>query len=358
VTAGLRITQFGEARLVARDAPAAVDDLRCVPSETDVRGVVSDARGGTLRGCAVFARAVGLLVLRRRRATGVAHVHVSHARAFVRAGVLVVLARLRRVPVVATVHEGVQPGRARWRRWFVRATLRRAGHVSVRRAEDARRLASLGVGGAEVVPPPDGEGDGVPAGPRDPVVVLAGALSRRKGVDVLLEAWPRVRSVVPEARLLLLGPRYDVVPERKAPGLPGVEPLGAQPQAVVARTLARARVAVLPSRNEGLPAFLVEAMAAGCGVVATPVGGVPGLLAPESAGQVPGVLVPVGDADALADALILALDADVAAARGAVARRRAREGGAGGSAGSRMEQIWQSVAVDVGRPRRRAASRR
>jgi glycosyltransferase involved in cell wall biosynthesis len=173
---------------------------------------------------------------------------------------------------------------------------------------------------------------------------------------VLLDAWPRVVSAVPGARLLLLGPRYDVVPERAAPGLTGVEPLGAQPQAVVERTLARARVAVLPSRNEHVPAFLVEAMAAGCGVVATPVGRVPELVASAAAGEAPGVLVPVGDADALADALIVALDPEVAAARGSAASRRARVLDAEG-AGDRMEQIWERVAVDEGRARG-ATSRR
>jgi glycosyltransferase involved in cell wall biosynthesis len=55
---------------------------------------------------------------------------------------------------------------------------------------------------------------------------------------------------------------------------------------------------VLPSRSEGLPHSLVEAMARALPVVATAVGGIPGLL-----GGGAGVVVPVGDPGALASAL-------------------------------------------------------
>src|SRR6185503_1751961 len=58
-------------------------------------------------------------------------------------------------------------------------------------------------------------------------------------------------------------------------------------------------VVVNCSRNEGTPVALIEAMAAGRPVVATAVGGTPDLL---GQGQ-RGVLVPAGDAAALADAI-------------------------------------------------------
>lgn len=354
----VRVTHVGE-------VPRGAGEHGAVPAPGSPRGsataevhvVATYGRGGRVRTSARHVRALALVGLRRRRRTGVVHVHVAGSGSRLREGSLVVLAWFRRVPVVVTVHDRVALGATAPARWAARATLRRARLVTVRSADVARHLADLGVPDVEVVAPY------VPAlaapaeGAREPVVVLAGAMSRRKGVDVLLAAWPRVRAAVPEARLLLLGPRYDVVPERAAPGLPGVEPLGAQPAAVVARTLSGARVAVLPSRNEHVPAFLVEAMAAGCGVVATPVGRVPELLAPGADGEVVGELVPVGDAVALADALVRALDADVAAARGDAARCRAHARLGAEGAGSRMEQIWRQAAVDIGR-RRRASSRR
>ena len=57
--------------------------------------------------------------------------------------------------------------------------------------------------------------------------------------------------------------------------------------------LDRAALFVLPSRTEGLPRAMIEAMARGLPCIGTPVGGVPELLPPED-------LVPAGDAAALA----------------------------------------------------------
>ncbi|MCS7083268.1 MAG: glycosyltransferase family 4 protein [Bacteroidetes bacterium] len=59
-------------------------------------------------------------------------------------------------------------------------------------------------------------------------------------------------------------------------------------------------VLILPSRAEGLPVVLLEAMAAGMAIVATPVGGVPDILHPNYNG----ILVPVDDPQALAEALL------------------------------------------------------
>ncbi|MEM6528972.1 MAG: glycosyltransferase, partial [Chloroflexota bacterium] len=63
-------------------------------------------------------------------------------------------------------------------------------------------------------------------------------------------------------------------------------------------------VKVISSRNEGTPVTLIEALAAGCPVVSTDVGGVRELLD----GGVFGRLVPDGDARAMADAILETLD--------------------------------------------------
>ena len=55
-------------------------------------------------------------------------------------------------------------------------------------------------------------------------------------------------------------------------------------------------VSVLCSRNEGFPNVVIEALAAGCPVVATPVGGVPEVIVDRRSG----LLVPVDEPDALA----------------------------------------------------------
>ena len=78
-------------------------------------------------------------------------------------------------------------------------------------------------------------------------------------------------------------------------------------------------ILVMPSHNEGLPYVLLEAMAAGCAVVAFRVGGIPEVIdGPET-----GVLVPPGDVDALVAAVrALIADPERVAAIGAAARSR------------------------------------
>ena len=86
--------------------------------------------------------------------------------------------------------------------------------------------------------------------------------------------------------------------------------------------LAGFTVFALPTRFEGLCLAVVEAQAAGLPVVATPVGGIRETVVPGETG----LLVPVDDASALADAITVLLDDPGLAARlAAEGRRRAFE---------------------------------
>jgi glycosyltransferase involved in cell wall biosynthesis len=77
-------------------------------------------------------------------------------------------------------------------------------------------------------------------------------------------------------------------------------------------------ILILPSHTEGTPMSIVEAMAQGIPVVATAVGGIPDMLGKDA-----GLLVPVGDVGALADAMIrLASDPDLRASMGRAGRTR------------------------------------
>jgi glycosyltransferase involved in cell wall biosynthesis len=87
----------------------------------------------------------------------------------------------------------------------------------------------------------------------------------------------------------------------------------------LARIAAAADVAVLSSDNEGTPVSLIEAAAAGTPAVATDVGGVAEVVAPET-----GILVPPGDEPAFARALVdIVNEPELRRAMGERARERA-----------------------------------
>lgn len=135
----------------------------------------------------------------------------------------------------------------------------------------------------------------------EPLVLAAGRLVGAKGFDTLLEAFARLRRRQ-RARLLVLGEG----PER--PALEArIQTLGLEQEVdlpgFVANPfayMARCTVFVLSSRFEGLPGALIQAMACGAAVVSTdcPAGPAEIVTSGES-----GLLVPVGDSAALAQAI-------------------------------------------------------
>jgi phosphatidyl-myo-inositol alpha-mannosyltransferase len=117
----------------------------------------------------------------------------------------------------------------------------------------------------------------------------------RKGLSVLLEAWPTLRARRPGLRLLVAGPGDldGVVPN-------GVTMLGMVSDADKARVYAAADVYVAPNTGgESFGIVLLEAMAAGTPIVASDLEAYRQVL---EHGRL-GVLTPIGDADALADAV-------------------------------------------------------
>lgn len=138
------------------------------------------------------------------------------------------------------------------------------------------------------------------------VVTYVGRLVVEKGLRELLDACRTLSAARPRLRLVLVGegPMREEIATRLAadPSLQ-VTLVGAQPPAEVARWMAASDLVTLPSYSEGHPNVLVEALACGRPVVATPVGGIPEVVDAES-----GILVPARDAQALAAGLAQALD--------------------------------------------------
>ena len=151
-----------------------------------------------------------------------------------------------------------------------------------------------------------------------PVIGSIGRLSPEKGLDVLLRALVDL----PGVTAVLVGDG----PDREALKRLALE-LGVEERAIFTGRVPESRVYfpaldvyVLASRSEGLPLALVEAMLAGCAIVATDVGSVSDAITDGETG----LLVPAGDAPALARAVQSLLDdPGRAAALGEAARTRA-----------------------------------
>jgi len=137
---------------------------------------------------------------------------------------------------------------------------------------------------------------------REQVVVCVAQLRYQKGIDVLLQAWRLVLQQLPQARLILVGngpiqSQLDYMAQ--ALGIAGsVEFAGEQKD--VAAQFHRGAIAVLPSRFEGMPNALLEAMACGLACVATRVSGSEDIIQHG----VNGLLVESEDYQGLAQALL------------------------------------------------------
>jgi len=123
-------------------------------------------------------------------------------------------------------------------------------------------------------------------------VAFVGRDDPRKGLDVLLGAWPRVRAAVPDAELVVVGASRDS-------GGTGVRFEGTVSDRRKREVLASSSVFCAPNTGgESFGVTLIEAMAAGCAVVSTDL---PAFV--SVAGGV-GEHVPVNDGGRLADVLV------------------------------------------------------
>ena len=155
-------------------------------------------------------------------------------------------------------------------------------------------------------------------------VGLVGRLAWEKGVDVFLSAAARVLQQSPVTRFVVAGdgPDRDKL-ERMLDDLnirSGITMLGRRDD--MPSVYASLDVMVSASRQEGLPIALLEGMASGRPIVATPVGEVPALIADRQTG----LLVPADDAERLAEAISDMLrDPQMRARFGAAARKRIQD---------------------------------
>lgn len=137
-------------------------------------------------------------------------------------------------------------------------------------------------------------------------MVAVGRFAEQKGFGLLMRAFARAWRHNPALRLSLVGDgelRPQIMDRIAAEGMAeAVTLLGWQDEAGVRAAINAAHVLVTPSFAEGLPVVIMEAMACARPVIATYIAGIPELIRPGQEGW----LVPAGDADALADTMLLA----------------------------------------------------
>jgi glycosyltransferase involved in cell wall biosynthesis len=181
-------------------------------------------------------------------------------------------------------------------------------------------------------------------------ILFVGTLEPMKGIDVLADAFARVRAARPGVELTVVGDGPD---RRLLTDRDGIRILGRRDRDEVYRQMHRAQVLVVPSRDlagksEGMPTVVLEGLAAGVRIVASDAGSVRDALAPDVA-----TLVPSGDAGELARALVSTLDTpDDAPGR---ERRRARAHER--SWASTVKRVDDVLAAAARRPRREAIRR-
>ena len=295
-------------------------------------------------------RAARAAVLRQARRVGaeIGHAHFGYALPYTR-----VLNRRAAIPVVVSLHGHDATAWAAAQPWayapdpaFVAAVIvpsrwlaRRAVDVGFR-AEQVRVIPS-GVDTAFFTPTPL---------QREPVVAFVGRLVEKKGIDTLMQAWPRVRDAVPSARLRVLG-AGPLAPLVGGDGVASIEPDARHRAEQVRDVIVAAAVVVTPSHAgadgdaESLLLVNLEAQASGRPVVTTDHGGITEFVEANRSALV----VPEADAAALAAAIVRVLtDAELAqrlAAHGPVVASRFDVRAAAGRVDDLYDEVLESPRV-------------
>lgn len=334
LSAGLRPLGYETRLVVGRESPRE-GNMLALAAEKSVNCEAMAGLGREIAPLQDLRALVGLFRLMRAWRPEIVHTHTA------KAGLLGRLAaRAAGVPTVVHTYHGhvlrgyFSPATTAFFRWL-ETRLATAADALVAVSESVKQdLVNLGIAPAEkirVVPLglelghlaarlPRGvlrAEAGIPEGA--PLVGMVGRLVPIKDVPTFLRAARIVRETRPEARFALVGDGEE------RPALESLcRELGLDGKVTffgwkrdLAAVYGDLDVVVNASRNEGTPVALIEALAAARPVVATRVGGTPDLLGEGERGR----LVPPGEPEALAEAVLETLAGSEAARRRALAGR-------------------------------------
>jgi glycosyltransferase involved in cell wall biosynthesis len=316
---------------------AAVRTLAATPlwSRWGVRHVASHQDGSAVAKVVRFAISLAqVLVELTLRRPDLLHLHTSSDGSFVRKAVFLWLARAVRVPVVLHVHSGrfddfhrSAPGPLRS---LIARSLAAADVVIALDELWVQRLGRIApTARFAVVPNAVDVPAAQPGRPERPLrAVFLGRIWDKKGAFTLVESWAKALSELPgrvsDGPHLTMAGDGDPARARRLAADLGVDDTVTVhdwlPKPEVDALLDDSDVLVLPSLAEGQPMVVLEAMARGLAVVATDVGGIPGMLTDGREG----LLVPPSDGPRLTEALLTVLrDVPRRRTMGAAAHHRA-----------------------------------
>jgi phosphatidylinositol alpha-mannosyltransferase len=247
-----------------------------------------------------------------------------------------------RCPLVATFHASGELGWLRYGTPVWGFLIDRIDHriaVSERARESQNRWLP---GQYEVIPNGVLVPESAPAGEREHRIVFAGRQEPRKGLQVLLRAWPRIRERT-GLRLTVAGAdplAVRLLVSRLRVSDEGIDVVGFLSQEVLTETLLRAKALVAPSiGQESFGMVLTRGFACALPAVASDIPGYREVLAPEAA-----VSVTPDDSNALVEAVsALVGDEPRREAMGAAARALAVERYAWPAIAERLEEVYANV---------------
>lgn len=338
---------------------------RRAEADPEIHPWIASARAAGLQADQVldpglFSLGVVRRVGRRIAASGADILHTHDYKANILGG-LAARRPDRALPWVATVH--LHTGTSRRLRMYrtldlfllrladrVITVSRDQCHMLLKRGVDRRRLVLIPTvldsrGFAARTADPAATRAALGLAPGAPVITVIGRLTAQKGIDSFIEAAHRVRAVHADACFLVVGsgPLAETFElQAEALGLNGaVQFLGYQ--AEVAPILGASDVVVLPSRAEGLPLVLLEALAASRPVVASRVGGIPDIVRDGETG----LLIPPNSPEHLAEqVLALLADPERAAALGRAGQRYVSMHCSPEHAARRLAAVYRTVLAE------------
>ncbi|MGV8896364.1 MAG: glycosyltransferase family 4 protein [Rhodoglobus sp.] len=210
----------------------------------------------------------------------IVHVHMSQRSSLLREGALLLLARARSHPVLVTLHGSGLFVVGRFERAVLTSILKRASVVHG--FADSYRTHFQIASDRWTQIPNDVEVPLEIETERAKVVLFAGEVGFRKGIDILMEAWDSISTEPYE--LHVVGPITDFAQRYVSGPQPRVKFFGARAHKEVLKMMSKAAILVQPSRAEAFPMSVCEGIANGCAVVGTDVGGLGHLL--RSSGQI------------------------------------------------------------------------